>query len=188
MVSRRSSWSQRRIPCFANGRYNPLPIDGEYQTVPFMLSGLSRAPWRRTSSPRLVPGDGTAIAAARHLGDEVPCCRSGTILHSCETWLTAASARFSKLRPRSWRALQAIRAARIRAVLHVAKVDGTRVGICGLFRRENLDDPDIGFAVLPDYCGVGLAGEAAAAVVAHARDDLGIEYLTAIVSPENRRR
>jgi RimJ/RimL family protein N-acetyltransferase len=65
------------------------------------------------------------------------------------------------------------------------KVDGTLVGICGLFRRENLDDPDIGFAVLPEFCGLGLAGEAAAAVVAHARDDLGIEYLTAIVSPEN---
>lgn len=65
------------------------------------------------------------------------------------------------------------------------KVGGTLVGICGLFRRENLDDPDIGFAVLPEYCGLGLAGEAATAVVAHARDDLGIEYLTAIVSPEN---
>lgn len=65
------------------------------------------------------------------------------------------------------------------------KEDGTLVGICGLFRRDNLDDPDIGFGVLPDYCGKGLAGEAAQAVLMHARDDLGIEYLTAIVSPEN---
>lgn len=63
--------------------------------------------------------------------------------------------------------------------------DGSLIGICGLFRRENLDDPDIGFAVLPDYCGNGYAGEAARAVVAHARDDLGIKCLTAIVSPEN---
>jgi hypothetical protein len=31
---------------FANGPYNPLPIDGEYHTVPFMLSGLSRGAWR----------------------------------------------------------------------------------------------------------------------------------------------
>ena len=59
------------------------------------------------------------------------------------------------------------------------------VGICGLFRRDGLDDPDIGFALLPPYCGAGLASEAATAVVAHARDDLGIEILTAIVSPEN---
>jgi len=67
----------------------------------------------------------------------------------------------------------------------VRKSDDKRIGICGLFRRENLEDPDIGFALLPSYCGAGLASEAAEAVVAHARDDLGIEILTAIVSPDN---
>ncbi len=61
----------------------------------------------------------------------------------------------------------------------------TAIGICGLFRREGLDDPDIGFALLPDYCGRGYAGEAARAVVAHARDGLGLARLTAIVSPGN---
>lgn len=67
----------------------------------------------------------------------------------------------------------------------VLKEGGALVGICGLFRREILDDPDIGFAVLPDFCGMGLASEAATAVVAHARDELGIQRLTAIVSPGN---
>ena len=67
----------------------------------------------------------------------------------------------------------------------VRKSDSERVGICGLFRRDVLEDPDIGFALLPPYCGSGLASEAARAVVAHARDDLGIETLTAIVSPDN---
>ena len=67
------------------------------------------------------------------------------------------------------------------------KSDGKRIGICGLFRRDNLVDPDIGFALLPLFCGVGLASEAAHAVTSHARDDLGIEKLTAIVSPENAR-
>ena len=67
----------------------------------------------------------------------------------------------------------------------VRKVDATAIGICGLFKRDNLDDPDIGFAVLPDYCGHGYAGEAAFAVLSHARDDLGIDRLTAIVSPGN---
>ncbi|MBT8089042.1 MAG: GNAT family N-acetyltransferase [Gammaproteobacteria bacterium] len=66
------------------------------------------------------------------------------------------------------------------------KQRGARIGICGLFRRDNLDDPDIGFATLPNYCGMGFAAEAAHAVLAHARDDLGIQRLTAIVSPENR--
>jgi RimJ/RimL family protein N-acetyltransferase len=67
----------------------------------------------------------------------------------------------------------------------ILKGDGTRVGICGLFKRDNLEHPDIGFAVLPDYCGAGLAGEAAFAVLAHACDDLGLTDLTAIVSPGN---
>ena len=62
---------------------------------------------------------------------------------------------------------------------------GEMIGICGLFKRENLDDPDIGFAVLPEYCSKGYAGEAASAVVAYARDELGIVNLTAIVSPSN---
>ncbi len=67
----------------------------------------------------------------------------------------------------------------------VRKRDAAAIGICGLFKRDNLDDPDIGFAVLPDYCGRGYAGEAAVAVLLHARDDLGIRRLTAIVSPDN---
>lgn len=67
----------------------------------------------------------------------------------------------------------------------VLKHDGTLAGICGLFRRDNLEHPDIGFAVLPEFYRSGLTMEAARAVVDHARDDLGIDYLTAIVSPHN---
>jgi len=65
------------------------------------------------------------------------------------------------------------------------KADNAQIGICGLFRRDNLDDPDIGFATLPNHCGKGFAAEAAHAVLAHARDDLGLPRLTAIVAPEN---
>ena len=65
------------------------------------------------------------------------------------------------------------------------KSDGTRIGICGLFKRDNLDDPDIGFAVLPNWIGRGYAGEAATAVVAYARDELRLSTITAIVSPGN---
>ena len=59
------------------------------------------------------------------------------------------------------------------------------IGICGLFRRDGLDDPDIGFATLPEFCGNGYAFEAACAVMDHARDDLELPRLIAIVSPEN---
>jgi RimJ/RimL family protein N-acetyltransferase len=67
-----------------------------------------------------------------------------------------------------------------------AREGGAAMGTCGLFRRENLDDPDIGFALLPEYWGKGYALEAATAVVTHARDAMRLERLTAIVSPENR--
>lgn len=67
----------------------------------------------------------------------------------------------------------------------VSKAGGERIGICGLFKRDNLDHPDIGFAVLPEFRGKGFAAEAAFAVLAHARDDLELEELTAIVSPGN---
>lgn len=67
----------------------------------------------------------------------------------------------------------------------VTKSRGEKIGICGLFKRDNLDHPDIGFAVLPDFCGQGYAGEAASAVLSHARDDLELAALTAIVSPGN---
>ena len=60
----------------------------------------------------------------------------------------------------------------------VRRSDGTEIGICGLFKRENLADPDIGFGVLPEYCGQGYASEAAFEV-------LGIDNRAAIVSPEN---
>ena len=65
------------------------------------------------------------------------------------------------------------------------KSDGSMIGICGLFRRENLDDPDIGFAVLPDYCAQGFASEAADAVVEYARNSLALSTLAAIVAPSN---
>ena len=59
------------------------------------------------------------------------------------------------------------------------------IGICGLFRRDTLDEPDIGFAILPDYCGRGLGYESSVAVLDHARHTLGLDAVTAIVSPEN---
>lgn len=64
---------------------------------------------------------------------------------------------------------------------------GTPMGICGLFKRENLDHPDLGYSLLPDFRGCGYALEAAHAVLAHARDDLGIPEILAIVSPANVR-
>ena len=65
------------------------------------------------------------------------------------------------------------------------KDSDTAIGICGLFRRDGLDDPDIGYAVLPDHCSQGYAYEACCAVIEHARSDLGLTRLIAIISPDN---
>jgi [ribosomal protein S5]-alanine N-acetyltransferase len=64
--------------------------------------------------------------------------------------------------------------------------DGTPVGICGLVKRDGLNDPDVGFAFLSRYWSLGYAVESAAAVLAHARETLSIGRVVAITSPDNR--
>jgi RimJ/RimL family protein N-acetyltransferase len=65
------------------------------------------------------------------------------------------------------------------------KSDRTPIGICGLLKRDALPHPDIGFAFLPDYWNQGYAFEAAAAVMQHGRETLGIEQVLAITTPDN---
>lgn len=48
-----------------------------------------------------------------------------------------------------------------------------------------LEDVDIGFAFLPAFRGKGYAREAAAATLDHARDQLGLRRVAAIVAPGN---
>jgi len=67
------------------------------------------------------------------------------------------------------------------------KDSGTPVGICGLIKREGLEDVDIGFAFLPRHAGFGYATESAAAALAHGRDVLGIDRIVAITLPRNVR-
>lgn len=61
----------------------------------------------------------------------------------------------------------------------------TAIGLCGLVKRQGLDNIDIGFAFLPNYEGKGYAYEAAQACMDYARNDLMIEKVIAIVSPGN---
>ena len=64
--------------------------------------------------------------------------------------------------------------------------DDAPVGICGVLRRPALDDPDLGYALVPECWRLGYAREAATAVLSHARDDLQLTRLAAIVSPDNQ--
>ena len=66
------------------------------------------------------------------------------------------------------------------------KSSNTPIGLCGLLKRETLEDVDIGFAFHPNFWGQGYAKEAASACVDYARRSLSLERLVAITLPGNR--
>lgn len=63
--------------------------------------------------------------------------------------------------------------------------DGTAIGLCGLVKRDGLEDVDIGFAFLPDYRGQGYALEAAQAVLQYGHEVIGLQRIVAIALPDN---
>jgi RimJ/RimL family protein N-acetyltransferase len=67
----------------------------------------------------------------------------------------------------------------------VPKESGASVGMCGLVRRDTVPGVDLGFAFVPEAWGKGYARESADAVLAHARDVLGLPRVLAITSPDN---
>ena len=67
----------------------------------------------------------------------------------------------------------------------VALRNGMPIGLCGLIKRDSLEDVDIGFAFLPAFRGRGYANEAACAVRDYAIEVLALERIVAITAPEN---
>ena len=59
------------------------------------------------------------------------------------------------------------------------------IGICGLLKRDALDDVDIGFAFLPDFWARGYGFESARAIMIHGRNTMGLKRILAITSPDN---
>ena len=64
------------------------------------------------------------------------------------------------------------------------KETGEPIGMCGLIKRDALDDVDIGYAFLPKFWSKGYAVEAAKAVMGSAKA-LGLKRVVAIVDPAN---
>jgi len=60
------------------------------------------------------------------------------------------------------------------------------IGICGLLKRDVLDDVDIGYALLPEFWSQGYALESAAAVVAYAGKTLGLKRVLAVTNSDNQ--
>jgi RimJ/RimL family protein N-acetyltransferase len=67
------------------------------------------------------------------------------------------------------------------------KDSGEAIGTCGLIKREELSDVDIGFAFLPRFRGRGFALESAAAVLEYGTSVIGLKRIVAIVSAANQR-
>lgn len=65
--------------------------------------------------------------------------------------------------------------------------DQVRVGIVTLVKRDYLDCPDIGFALLPSFEGHGYAAEATAAVLQHLAATKQYDKLKAITLKDNTR-
>lgn len=63
--------------------------------------------------------------------------------------------------------------------------NGTPLGMCGLIKRDGLDDVDIGFAFLPAHRGHGYALEAAQASLDYGRTVLMKKRVVAITLPAN---
>ena len=65
------------------------------------------------------------------------------------------------------------------------KADGVDIGLAGLVFREYLGIPDLGYALLPEFCGQGYASEAALAVFHYGKTVLKLPEIVGIVAPDN---
>jgi [ribosomal protein S5]-alanine N-acetyltransferase len=69
--------------------------------------------------------------------------------------------------------------------LVVLKETHESIGMCGLIKRDGLDDVDIGYSFLPKFWSKGYAVEAALATKEYARDVIGLKRIVAITDPAN---
>ena len=71
--------------------------------------------------------------------------------------------------------------------LYLVSLKGTSIpiGMCGLIKRDALEDVDIGFAFLPGYRASGYGSESALAVRDYGMNVLGLKRLLAITDPDN---
>lgn len=66
------------------------------------------------------------------------------------------------------------------------KESGEKAGMCGLVKRAELVNADLGFALLPEFENKGYAYEAAYAVLKYAQNTLKMKELDAITAPYNK--
>ncbi|WP_226604049.1 GNAT family N-acetyltransferase [Bacillus cereus] len=65
------------------------------------------------------------------------------------------------------------------------KEDLTPLGMCGLIKRDSLEDVDIGFAFLETFRSKGYGYESASAIIEYGVQKLGMKRIVAITSIDN---
>ncbi|GAB4162978.1 MAG: GNAT family N-acetyltransferase [Winogradskyella sp.] len=67
----------------------------------------------------------------------------------------------------------------------IRKSDNKKLGTCGVYHREGKDQPDIGFAFLPSYEGLGYAYEATSKLIEMMKGTYSLNELSAYTLEEN---
>lgn len=69
--------------------------------------------------------------------------------------------------------------------LVILKSTGEPIGMCGLLKRTQFADADVGYALFPEFWRRGFAEESVSAVIDYGRRKLGMNRIIAIVAPHN---
>ena len=67
----------------------------------------------------------------------------------------------------------------------IRKEDKLKLGTCGLYHREDRENPDIGFAFLPAYIGKGYAYEASNQIMIAAKEEYDLKELSGYTLESN---
>jgi [ribosomal protein S5]-alanine N-acetyltransferase len=72
--------------------------------------------------------------------------------------------------------------------LYVVELKESRlpIGMCGLLKRDSLDDVDIGYAFLERFWSKGYGFESTTAVLDYGRNTVGLNRIVAVISPDNQ--
>ena len=68
----------------------------------------------------------------------------------------------------------------------ILKKDNIPIGMCGLIKRDTLENIDLGFALSSAFTGNGYAFEAASATLNYAKTVLMLDHIIAITTTENK--
>jgi RimJ/RimL family protein N-acetyltransferase len=67
----------------------------------------------------------------------------------------------------------------------IEKSSGQFIGWCGLWRLQETGETEVGYAIFKEFWGRGFAVEAAGAFLKYGFENLALEKIVAVASPEN---